>query len=81
MIGKTKTEESLSRMCDERNFTFLRKEISDKVYVEYKCSKGHISKSLYETFRKGKGCKLCSHDIKKPSIEFVRKEFEKNRRR
>lgn len=62
---------------EKEGYTLLsEKYIGSKTPLEYVCPKGHIGKIRWNTWQQGARCLECA-GIKKLTIEFVRKQFEK----
>ena len=70
------TIEFIREQFEKRGWTLLSTEYKDnKSKLDYICDKGHKNEIQYSVFSKV-GCSICN-GCKKPTIDFIRSEFEK----
>lgn len=62
---------------EKEGYTFLSEEyINSKEFLDYICPEGHRGSIIWSSWKQGHRCAECI-GLKKPTIEFVKKQFEK----
>ena len=76
-MSKRLTYKFVKESFEKEGYTLLSKEYrNNSQKLEYVCSEGHHHKVSWGDWKRGNRCYYCHGNIK-PTIEFIRSEFEK----
>ena len=61
----------------EEGYKLLSTEYTNRVKLEIKCPNNHLFFIRYDVFQKGSRCRECYFNRRRHSLEYIKKEFEK----